>query len=113
MDFDYDRRDYLLPSGCKDLIDAINPFNPIGDIEHINVVKQGDGLLITLQWPNLKKNGGGVLVEGKQLLITLKSLDNQVSRQRMMDVPADYELARASATYIKDTLRIFIPKYSV
>jgi hypothetical protein len=109
MHFDCTRRDYLLPPGCKDLIDAINPFNPVGDIEHINVVKQGDGLMLTLKWPNLTSSSLEIVVEGRQLSIARRALYNQVSRKGVMDVPADYDLARASATYIDDTLRIFVP----
>jgi HSP20 family molecular chaperone IbpA len=106
MDFDYTRRGYLLPPGCKNLIDVINPD---GDIK-LEVVAQNDGLVITARLPNLRRDSIEINVEGRQVRIVRKLSGGQAPLKGLMEVPAGYELAKARATYIKDTLRIFIPK---
>jgi HSP20 family molecular chaperone IbpA len=109
MDFDYTRRDYLLPPGCKDLIDVIKP---AGDMELVEVATH-DGLVITARLPNLRSDSIEIVIEGRQVRIVRKLSGSQAPHKCMMEVPDGYELSKAQATYIDDALRIFIPKCPV
>lgn len=109
VDYDYSKRGYLLPEGCKDLTDVINPSSVIG-MESVDVVWRDGGLLITAKWPNLRSEGIEIAVEGRRLRVVHRTTGNQISHEYVMEVPAGCDLSRASATYVKDTLRIFIPK---
>lgn len=107
MDHDYSKRGYLLPQGCKDLIDL---GAPLGDLEFVETVTQNDGLVITARWPNLRSDHIEIEIVRRQLRIALKPSDGLAPRKGVMEVPAGYDLTKAQATCIKDTLRIFIPK---
>lgn len=110
MDYDYSKRGYLLPDGCKDLMDVIHldGDNSPTDASPIDVIPQEDGLMVILQLPGHRNSSIEIIVEGSHLSVCHK-LPNGHSSSTLA-VPPSYELARAHATYIKDTLRIFIPK---
>jgi HSP20 family molecular chaperone IbpA len=107
MHHDHSKRGHLLPPGSKDLIDV--PV-PLGNLEFVQTVTQDDGLAITAKWPNLKSDHIEIAIEGRQLRIALKQSHGQAPRKGAMEIPVSYDLTRARATCIKDTLRIFIPK---
>ena len=109
MDYNYGKRGYLLPPGCKDLIDV---GAPLGDLEFVETITQDDGLVITARWPNLRSDHIEIEIQGRRLRVTLKLSDGQAPRKDALEIPASYDITRARATCVKDTLRIFIPKES-
>jgi HSP20 family molecular chaperone IbpA len=109
MDHDYSKRGYLLPSGSKDLIDVAALHS---GLEFVETVAQDDGLVITASLPDLRSDHIEIVIEGRQLRIALKRSDGQAPRKDALEIPASYDITRARATCVKDTLRIFIPKES-
>jgi HSP20 family molecular chaperone IbpA len=72
--------------------------------------KQDDGFVITAKGPNLQSDQIEIVIKGRQMRIALKRSDGQAPRKGVMEIPAGYDLTRAQAACIKDTLRVFIPK---
>lgn len=103
MDYNYSKRGYLLPIGCKDLIDTI-------DINPSDIIKQDNGLMLIFKMPGLRSENIEIVVERSHLRIIRKFSGSQASPESTLEVPIGYDITRAHATYIKDTLRIFIPK---
>jgi hypothetical protein len=112
MDNDYSNRGYLLPDGCKDLIDAINLTGAVSpaNIHPSNIIKQANGLMILFRLHGLESESIQIIVEGRHLQVVRKLSGNLSSPEGFLEVPPGYDLAKARATYVKDTLRIFIPK---
>jgi HSP20 family molecular chaperone IbpA len=100
MDFDYSKRGYLLPEGCKDLIDAIQPNTAITE----------RGFVVTEQLPERQSIDIEIRVEGSILRITAKQFGSHAPFESTIEVPSGFVIAQASATYILDELRIVIPK---
>ena len=108
MDFDYTRRDYLLPPGCKDLMDALKSEAKTSPFK---VTHQADGFIVTFTLgAGLLAGDIDIVIEGKNLRVFCKAHGGGRPQENVMAVPPGYDLARALATYIDDALRIFIPK---
>ena len=95
MNYDYSKRGYLLPEGCKDLVDVIRPKTAI--------TKRG--FVITVQLSVQKRSDVQIIAEGS----TLRIITRQWS-SRTIEVPGAYPLTGARAMYLKDRLRIVVPK---
>jgi HSP20 family molecular chaperone IbpA len=95
MDYDYSKRSYLLPEGCKDLGDAIQPKTAITEF----------GFVVTARLPELQSTDLEITAEGSTLRIVTKQGDSLT-----VEVPSDYALAKAQATYLNGRLRIVVPK---
>lgn len=112
MDYDYSKRGYLLPEGCKDLIDVIqSPGWPkAGGILPSKLVEYKDSLVATLALPENIIGNIKIFVNGQQLRIVPRSLASKALFERVIDVPAGYNPAAARAFYVNGVLRIVIPK---
>ena len=95
MDCDYGKRSYLLPDGCKDLVDGILPNTAITE----------SGFVVTARLPELQKTDIRITAEGGTLRIVTKQ-----SGSRTIEVPSDYAPAKARATYLHGRLSIVVPK---
>lgn len=105
MDYNYGARGYLLPKGCKDLIDVVNV---VAD-PRIEVANQEDGLIITLKMAHLQRKEVDITIDGGRLLFVCNP-SGQGLRTKVLTVPPNYDLARALTTYTGDALRVFVPK---
>ncbi|HEV2452672.1 MAG TPA: hypothetical protein VGY98_00325 [Verrucomicrobiae bacterium] len=102
---DYSHRHYLLPRGCKDLIDAVKlP----ADIDS-NVTWQLDGIIIRVKLADLGRADAEIVFEGRCVQIVRIS-PAQARRQKVLYVPSDHDLTKALTTYTEEEVRIFIPK---
>jgi hypothetical protein len=112
VNYNYHKRDYLLPPGCKDLIDALKGFKEDGaaDISVFEIKRQADGFIVTFKLADLRAGDIDIVIEGRNLRIFCKASGGGPPKESVMVVPPDYDMAKALATYIDDTLRIFIPK---
>lgn len=108
MNYDYSKRDYLLPPGCKDLVDAINCSGPPA---RAKFSEYRDGLLVTIALSEQCTGNIAIVVEKQQLRIYPKSLAGQPWCERAVDVPAGYNPAAAKATWFEGALQILIPKF--
>jgi len=108
MDHDYSKRDYLLPPGCKDLVDAIN--YPAQSVPAKTSHYQ-NSLLATIHVPEQHVENIAIVADKQQLRIYPKSLDGDPWCERVIDVPAGYNPANAKATYFEGALHILIPKF--
>lgn len=95
MDYDYGQRSFLLPEGCKDLLDVIQS----------KTVITARGFEITVQLSVLKGSDIQIFAEGNTLRIITGP-----SSGRAIQVPNEYPLAGARAVYLNGRLRIVIPK---
>jgi HSP20 family molecular chaperone IbpA len=100
MDYDYSKRGYLLPEGCKDLVDLIQPKTTI----------TAHAFVVTVRLPDLRNKDIDVTVEGNTLRIVTKQGGSHRPFESVVDVPADFALADARATYFQGLLRIVVPK---
>jgi HSP20 family molecular chaperone IbpA len=100
MDFDYSKRGCLLPEGCKDLIDAIQPKTAITE----------RGFVVTARLPELQSKNIEIIAEWRTLRIIAKQGGGHVPFESTIEVPSGYVIGQASATYILGELRIVIPK---
>jgi HSP20 family molecular chaperone IbpA len=100
MDFDYSKRGYLLPEGCKDLIDVIEQKTAITE----------RGFVVTVQLPEIQSKDIEIVVEGRTLRIIAKPGGGHIPVESKIEVPSGYTIDQASATYIKGELHIIIPK---
>jgi HSP20 family molecular chaperone IbpA len=107
VNYDYRRRNYFLPNGCKDLIDAINYTE---DIALIHAGEQENEFTMKFKMPGLRTEDIEIIVEGRHLRVAHQLSNNLGQRQIIVEIPLGYEIAKARAKYIKDTLHIFIPK---
>jgi HSP20 family molecular chaperone IbpA len=100
VDYDYSKRGYLLPIGCKDLIDVIQPKKGIAR----------DYFFVTIQLPGLKNADIQIWVEGNTLRIIAKAAAGNAQCERKIEVPTGFEIAKTRAIYLKDRLCITVPK---
>ena len=100
MDADYMRRGYLLPHGCKDLIEVIAPKVAVTD----------RGLMITAQLPDLRNEEIEVTCEARQIRISRKQSGRRAAFESVTELPADYDLSRARAGYFSGQLRVVVPR---
>ena len=94
VNYDYSKRGYLLPHGCKDLIDTIGP---AGDQDFVLRVRLPDvpaaALIITVKGRSLRISGG-----------------SKDSFESVFEIPVGYDIAQARATFVQGELRIVCPK---
>jgi HSP20 family molecular chaperone IbpA len=95
MDYDYSKRSYLLPEGCKDLVDVIQPKTAITEF----------GFVVTARLPELQNTDIKITAEGNTLRIVTKQ-----GGSRTVEVPSNYALAKAQAIYLHGRLSIVVPK---
>jgi hypothetical protein len=95
MDYDYSKRGHLLPEGCKDLGDVIQPKTAI--------TERGFEVAVKLSVP--KCSDIQIIGEGNTLRITTTQ-----GGCRAIEVPGAYPLAAARAVYFNGRLRILVPK---
>ncbi len=93
MNYDYSKRGYLLPHGCKDLIDTLGQ-------------EGGEDFVIRVHLPNVSAATLMITVEGRSIRI---SGTQKSSGTTVFEVPVGYDIAKARASYVKDELRIVIP----
>lgn len=105
MDYDYCRRGYLLPEGCKDLIDV---FNQKMAVTQAGFAITERGFEVTALVPVLGRGDLEITAEGGQIRIIGKRPDGKLLF--MVPIPAGYEITRAQATYTNGELRILVPK---
>ena len=91
MDFDYNKRGYLLPEGCKDLIDVIEQKTAITE----------RGFVVIVKLPEIQSKDIQIVAEGRTLRIVAKPGGGYVPVESKIEVPFGYTIAQASATYIK------------
>ena len=94
MDYNYSKRGYLLPGGCKDLVDVIQPKTAI--------TKRG--FVVTVRLSVRKCSDVQVIAEGSTLRIITKQWGSST-----IEVPGAYLLAGARAMYLNGRLRIVVP----
>jgi len=105
MYYGHSNRDYLLPKGCKDLIDAIHlPF----EIE-ANVTTQREGIIFRFKVSDLREADAEIVIEGRHLRIIEKSADKSF-HHKVLYVPMGYDLSKALTAYTEDEVRIFVPR---
>jgi hypothetical protein len=99
MEYGYSNRHYLLPKGCKDLIDAIHMPREFS----ADITTQEDGIIFKFNAADLQL--AKILFEQSCLRVVFSD-----SRERLFPVPRGYNLAKALTTYTEDEVRIFVPK---
>ena len=109
VNYDYSKRDYLLPHGYKDLIDAV--FLAEG-INSSDVLRKENGILITLKLPESQDIAVRMIARGRHLYVVHKLPTGKLLHRRIMIVPSAYDIDHALTTFVEDRLRIFIPKCS-
>lgn len=100
MDYDYSKRGYLLPDGCKDLIDVFRPKKG----------KKGDFFFVTIRLPGLQSPDIKIFLEGNTLRIVVKQPASKAQYERKIEVPNGFVIAKSRAIYLKDRLCITVPK---
>lgn len=95
MDYDYNKRTCLLPEGCKDLVDVIQPKTAVTE----------RGFELMVQLPVLKVSEIQILADRNTLQIVTRQ-----GGSRSIEVPGAYPLAGARATYFNGRLHILVPK---
>jgi hypothetical protein len=105
MDYSYSHRHYLLPEGCKDLIDAIHMPREI----NADVIRREDGIIFKFKLADLRGADADIIFEGTYLRVIEKSPDEN-RRHRFLLVPPGHDLSKALTTYTEDEVLIFVPK---
>ena len=107
FEFDYTKRSYLLPKGCKDLIDVMEPEGDGTIATETSFTK--NSFLVTAFLPELRNGDIEITVEGRQLRI-VGSPRGQPVFELLVEVPNGYKVAKARAIYFDGELRIVVPK---
>ena len=107
MNYDYSKRGYLLPKGCKDLIDVLKQEAPMTPAVKTAVTEKG--FFIAAQIIGFDSAALEITVEGRTLRITGKRCGSPTPFETNIDVPAGYDLNQARAAYFSGELRITIP----
>jgi len=102
MHCDYSQRSYLLPEGCKDLTDVIQPKTAV--TEH--------GFIVTARLPGLQNQDIQITAIGRTLRIFVQRSGDPAPLGKTIEVPVpgDYALAKAEAMYLWGQLRIVVLK---
>lgn len=112
MEYDYRKRGYVLPDGCKDLIDATEPkptpTEPGFVLERTTITDQG--FIAACRLPELQGRNIDIAVEGSTLRISGGPPNSDVPFVGRIEVPVGYAIARARAIYFRGALRIVVPK---
>ena len=107
MNYEDSRRSYLLPEGCKDLIDVIQAKT----IQAKTAITE-HGFVVTAQLPELQSRDIEIEAVGSTLRIFVKQSSSATPYVGAVEVPvpADYAIAQARATYLHGRLSIVVPK---
>jgi hypothetical protein len=109
FEFDYSKRSYLLPKGCKDLIDVMEPESEAGaEIATVTSFTK-NSFLMTAALPELQNGDIEIVIEGRQLRVVVKPR-GQAAFELLVEVPIGYVVAKARAIYFDGELRIVVPK---
>ena len=109
FEFDYSRRSYLLPKGCKDLIDVMEPESDGDGVIATATSFTKNSFLVTAMLPELQNGDIEIIVEGRQLRV-LGTPRGQAAFELVVEVPVGYVVAKARAIYFDGELRIVVPK---
>jgi HSP20 family molecular chaperone IbpA len=96
VDYDYCKRGYLLPDGCKDLIDVIQP--------------KKNFFFVTIPLPGLRCADLEIFAEANTLRIIVKQAAKDLKHERKVEVPSAFAIEKARAVYMEDKLHIVVPK---
>jgi HSP20 family molecular chaperone IbpA len=97
VNYDYAKRGYLLPHGCKDLIDAIG--------------KESEDLFVMrVRLPDVVAATLMITVEGRSIRISGRQTGSQDSFESVFEVPVGYDITHARASFFDHELRIVVPK---
>ena len=107
FDFDYSKRSYLLPKGCKDLIDVMEPESEEGAeiVAATSVTK--NSFVVTAVLLELQNGDIEIIVEGRQLRV-VGTPRGQAAFELLVEVPSGYVVAKARAIYFDGELRIVV-----
>jgi HSP20 family molecular chaperone IbpA len=112
VEYDYRKRGYLLPDGCKDLIDATEPKPTLREpgfvLERTTITDRG--FIVACRLPELQSRNIDIAVEGSTLRISGRPSNSDVPFVSRIEVPVGYAIARARAVYLGGELRIVVPK---
>jgi HSP20 family molecular chaperone IbpA len=100
VDYDYSKRGYLLPDGCKDLIDVIQPKKD---------VNPRDFFFVTIHLPGLENADAKILVEGNTIWVVAEH-ESGAPYKRKIEVPSGFVAAKARAIYLNNRFYITVPK---
>lgn len=100
MACNYNKRGFLVPGGCTDLMNAINLKTTITDY----------GFVVAAEVPEQQSRDIEITADGDTLRIAAKKIGTHASFDTTISVPAGYAMARARAIYLKGHLRIVVPK---
>jgi HSP20 family molecular chaperone IbpA len=106
MDYDYSKRGFLLPDGCKDLIDVSKQKMPITT----KIAATASDFTVTARLPELGSGDLEIIVDGRSLRIVSKLPGSQDPFESVIVVAPSYDVADARATYFNGQLRIVVPK---
>jgi HSP20 family molecular chaperone IbpA len=96
VDFDYSKRGFLLPDGCKDLIDVIQP--------------KKNFFFVTIPLPGLRSADLEIFAEANSLRIIVRQAAKNLKHERTVEVPGGFAIEKARAVYMEDKLHIVVPK---
>lgn len=107
MDFDYRKRGYLLPNGCKDLIDVDK--QTAAEVVVTQVLATKNNFIVTARLPELRQQELEILTDGRFLRI-VGHPGGSPPFENVVEVPHGYLVEAARAVYIMGNLRIVVPK---
>ena len=113
MEYDYRKHGYLLPDGCKDLIDATEPKPTLtepGFVLESRTTITDQGFIVACRLPKLRRRNIDIQIEGSSLRISGRPPDTDVPLVSRIEIPVGYAIARARAIYLRGELRIVVPK---
>lgn len=96
MDYDYSKRGFLLPDGCKDLIDLIQP--------------KKNFFFVTIPLPGLRSANLEIFADANTLRIIMIQAAKNFKCERKVEVPGGFAIEKARAVYMEDKLHIVVPK---
>jgi HSP20 family molecular chaperone IbpA len=108
MNYDYSQRGYLLPKGCKDLMDVTNQKAPTPSDFKFAVTERS--LLIIAQVPVLCCGDLEIAVDGNVLRVNGKRSGSDVPFECVVEVPSGYHATEGKAAYFNGQLCIIMPK---
>jgi len=96
----HNKRAYLLPNVCTDLIDIIK--------SKITITHYG--FVVAAQVPERQSRDIEITADGNTLRIAARQVGSHASFDTTIHVPSGYAISRARAIYLKGHLRIVVPK---
>jgi len=113
VDYDYTKRGYLLPAGCKDLIDVLNlqqKASHTPTVPDFKVVFTDKGWEASARLPQLRSEDLVITAEGNALRVAGREPDGTGRFEAIIHVPLGYDITHALAVYANGELRIVVPK---